>query len=276
MSASFPVVDLALARQLERAEGAANAACVDARREVHPQVGAAWMEIGGVYAMFDGPASPLTQTFGLGIFDRIRDAELERLEAFFAARGAPTFHEVSAFAPPETLNLLSVRGYAPIETSTLLVLPTADRSQGDDGPVTVREVREAETGLWTRVAAQGWSSESAQLGSFIEDLGAVITRARGAHCFLAELDGEAIAAGTLNISNGVALLAGASTIPAARRRGAQRALLRARLDFAAARGIDLAMVVAQPGSASQRNARRQGFRPVYVRAKWQRGRSADL
>jgi hypothetical protein len=64
----------------------------------------------------------------------------------------------------------------------VLVLPTADRSQGDDGPVTVREVREAETGLWTRVAAQCWSSQSAQLGSFIEDLGAVITRARGVHC----------------------------------------------------------------------------------------------
>jgi hypothetical protein len=118
MNASFPVVDLALARRLERAEGAANAACVDARRDVHPQVGAAWMEIGGVYAMFDGPASPLTQTFGLGIFDRIRDAELDRLEAFFSERKAPTFHEVSAFAPPETLNLLSVRGYAPIEAST--------------------------------------------------------------------------------------------------------------------------------------------------------------
>jgi hypothetical protein len=67
MSSSFPAVNLELARRLERAEGAANAACIDARRNVHPHVGAAWMEVGGVYAMFDGPASPLTQTFGLGI-----------------------------------------------------------------------------------------------------------------------------------------------------------------------------------------------------------------
>ena len=96
-----------------------------------------------------------------------------------------------------------------------------------------------------------------------------MTRARGVHCFLAELDGEPIAAGALNIGNGVALLAGASTIPAARRRGAQRALLRTLSTSPTARGIDLAMVVAQPGSASQRNARRQGFRPVYLRAKWQ-------
>jgi hypothetical protein len=247
MSTSFPVVHLALARRLERAEGAANAAFVEARRDVHPHVGAAWMEIGGVYAMFDGAASPLTQTFGLGIFDRICDAELDRVEAFFAERGAPTFHEVSAFAPPETLNLLSVRGYAPIEASTVLILPTADRSQGDDGPLTVREVREAESGLWTRVAAQGWSSESAQLGSFIEDLGAVMSRARGVHCFLAELDGQPIAAGTLNISNGAACRRQHHSRGSSPRR---RAPCCAHASICRRAKIDLAMVVAQPGSAS--------------------------
>jgi GNAT superfamily N-acetyltransferase len=98
----------------------------------------------------------------------------------------------------------------------------------------------------------------------------VVSRARGVTCFLAELDGEPVAAGALNITNGVALLSGASTIPAARRRGAQLALLETRLAFAAARGIDLAMIVTQPGSASQRNAERRGFRPVYTRMKWQR------
>jgi hypothetical protein len=46
MSTSFPSIDLALARRLERAEGAANAACVEARRDLHPHVGAAWMEVG--------------------------------------------------------------------------------------------------------------------------------------------------------------------------------------------------------------------------------------
>jgi hypothetical protein len=266
---SFPTVDLALARRLERAEGSANAAFVEARREVHPHVGAAWIEVGGVYAMFDGAASPLTQTFGLGIFDRIRDAELDRIESFFGERNAPTFHEVSSFAPPDILNLLSARGYAPIDASTVLVLPTTRRSQGDDGPVTVRAIGAEESALWIRVAAQGWRAESEALGAFIEDMGAVMVRARGVHAFVADLDGETIAAGTLVISNGVALLAGASTIPAGRRRGAQRALLRARLECAAALGIDLAMLVAQPGSASQRNALRQGFRPVYLRSKWQ-------
>jgi hypothetical protein len=71
----------------------------------------------------------------------------------------------------------------------------------------------------------------------------------------------------------VALLAGASTIPSARGRGAQRALLNARLLHAAAQGVDLAMIVTQPESGSQRNAERAGFRPVYSRSKWERPHS---
>jgi GNAT superfamily N-acetyltransferase len=69
-------------------------------------------------------------------------------------------------------------------------------------------------------------------------------------------------------------IAGAWTIPEARRQGAQLALLHARLTFAANLGVDRAMVVTQPGSASHRYAERQGFRPVYTRAKWQRAGDA--
>ena len=43
--------------------------------------------------------------------------------------------------------------------------------------------------------------------------------------FMAELDGQPIATGAMILGDGVALLAGASTIPEARRQGAQLALL---------------------------------------------------
>jgi GNAT superfamily N-acetyltransferase len=267
-------VNLALARRLERAEAMANAAAVDSRRELQPEVGAEWLDAAGVFAMFDGPESPLTQTFGLGLFQPFLAREFERVEEFFASRGAPTNHEVSSFVPPETLGLLGPRGYTPIEASTVLVRPTASASSGEPTSVTVRPIEEDDAPLWCRISGQGWGAESAELGTFVESLGAVVSRARGVTCFLAELDGEPVAAGALNITNGVALLSGASTIPAARRRGAQLALLEARLAFAAARGIDLAMIVTQPGSASQRNAERRGFRPVYTRTKWQRATGA--
>lgn len=80
---------------------------------------------------------------------------------------------------------------------------------------------------------------------------------------------EPIASGAVFVHDGVALLAGASTVPEGRRRGAQLALLDTRRRYAASNGCDLAMMCAAPGSASQRNAERNGFRVAYTRTKWQ-------
>ena len=59
------------------------------------------------------------------------------------------------------------------------------------------------------------------------------------------------------------------TVPAVRRRGLQTALLEERMRYAFNHGCDLAMMVALPGSDSQRNAERRGFQIAYTRTKWQ-------
>jgi len=78
-----------------------------------------------------------------------------------------------------------------------------------------------------------------------------------------------IAAGDVTIHYGVALLAGASTVREFRHRGAQNALLESRLQYAVNAGCDLAMFCVAPGSASQRNGERRGFRIAYTRIKFQ-------
>jgi hypothetical protein len=45
-------------------------------------------------------------------------------------------------------------------------------------------------------------------------------------------------------------------------------LLAARLAEARQRGCEIAMMVTEPGSTSQRNAERRGFRVAYTRTKW--------
>ncbi|MDP1572275.1 MAG: GNAT family N-acetyltransferase [Vicinamibacterales bacterium] len=266
---SYPPADLPLARRLERTEGAVNAAFVEARARLDPDSRAAWTSIAGVYAMYDGVDSPLTQTFGLGVFEPVGAAEFDALEAYFVERGAPVHHEVSPYLPADTLIALGERGYRPFEVSTVLVRPTDAGPGGADG-IAVREIDAAERSTWAKVAGEGWSSESEALASFIEAFGQIVTRAADVHCFVAEREGTPIAAGTLALHGDTALLAGASTVPAARRQGAQRALLDARLRFARDRGATLAMVVTAPGSGSQRNAERQGFRVAYTRTKWRR------
>jgi hypothetical protein len=128
---------------------------------------------------------------------------------------------------------------------------------------------EAEHELWAQTAVKGWSLD-VEMSDLMMELFRNGARKPNAPSFLAELDGEPIATGSLNIHDGVALLAGASTVPEGRKQGAQLALLEARLRYAVEQGCDLAMMGALPGSGSQRNAERQGFRIAYTRIKWQR------
>lgn len=267
----YQFADLDLARRLERAEARGNAEFVETRARLYPESGAGWIEVAGAYAMYDGPLSPATQTFGLGMFQAVSAAEIERLEEFFQERGAPVFHEVSPLADASTLSLLNGRGYQPLEFTSVMFRPVRGGlpyAAARNEKISVRLARtEEEQEVWAQTAAEGWS-EFTEVADQMLEFSRIGTRRPGAPSFLAELDGQPIATGGLSISDGVALLAGASTIPAGRRQGAQLALLDARLRYASEQGCDLAMMCALPGSASQRNAERQGFRIAYTRIKW--------
>src|SRR5229473_3344628 len=115
--------DLALSKRLERAEGYACVRFAEARRRLFPDSGAEWMECAGAYAVFDGIGSPVTQTFGLAIFEELSPAALDVIERFFLDRGAPVLHEVSPFAGVAALQMLCNRNYRPIEISNVLCQP---------------------------------------------------------------------------------------------------------------------------------------------------------
>ena len=264
--------DLALSRRLERAEGYACVEFARARRRLFPESGAAWMECGGAYAVFDGAASPITQTFGLGIFEELRGETLDAIERFFAGRGAPVMHEVSPLAGVAALDLLCARGYRPIEISNVMYREVAAPTAGDRGGITARAIGPEEGQLWADVSAKGWAHEHPELFEFLQQLAALACAREGSVCFLGEIEGVPGAAGALSIHEGVALFAGSSTVPELRRRGLQAALLEERMRYAQEHGCDLAMMVALAGSDSQRNAERKGFSVAYTRTKWRLAR----
>jgi GNAT superfamily N-acetyltransferase len=220
--------------------------------------------------MFDGVTSPLTQTFGLGLFDSVTHAELEQIEDFFRRHGAPVFHEVSPLADTKLISILNERGYQPVEFTSILfrpIWPGISLASTGNEEIHVRTVSKDEYDLWARTAAKGWS-EFEELSEFMLEISQISAKRSASLSFIAELDGEAIATGALTLHDGVALLAGASTIPEGRKKGAQQALLDSRLCYAAEHGCDIAAMGALPGSASQRNAERKGFRIAYTRIKW--------
>lgn len=261
-------VDDELARKLERTESRSNADFVEARSRLSPDSGACWIEVGGAYAMFDGVGSPLTQTFGLGIFEAATPGQLDDIELFFHDRGADVFHEVSPLADQSILALLVERGYRPMELTSVMFRPVGKPAR-PESEIKTRVVEENEADMWAETAAAGWSTEHESLAEFMLAFGKIASRTSHGYPFLAEIDGKPVGAGGLNVFDDVCLLAGASTRPEVRNRGVQNALLADRLAFAVDHGCNLAMMCAAPGSQSQKNAQKNGFHIAYTRIKWQ-------
>jgi len=264
----MPFADLALAQRLERTEGHASAQFAMARRRLFPGSGSEWMEYGGACVVFDGAGSPVTQTFGLGLFEELTAASLDVIERFFLERGAEVDHEVSPLAGVPALSLLCVRNYRPIEISSVMHRPVEEPRDEDHGNIRVRVTGPEEARLWSDTCEKGWTHDHPELRDFFRQFTAISSARPDSPCFIAEIDGRPCAAGSLAIHKGVALFTGAATIPEMRRRGLQAALLQERMRYAFDHGCDLAMMVAEAGSDSQRNAERKGFQIAYTRIKW--------
>ena len=81
-------------------------------------------------------------------------------------------------------------------------------------------------------------------------------------------DGRPVAAAGLHVAGPVGWLGGASTVPSARGRGAQAALIAERRRLAGAQGAREVVAKAAPGSASLRNLLRCGFAEAYDVLTW--------
>ncbi|MFL6215732.1 MAG: GNAT family N-acetyltransferase [Blastocatellia bacterium] len=259
-----------MAHRLELTDAYGSAAFARAHASLFPETGATAESFAGGWAIFAGVDSPVTQAFALGLDGTVAEDEVARMEEFFRQRGAATTVELCPYADPSIVEVFRKRGYSLIEFSNVLTrrLTHEDAAMVGDGEVRVRHPESHEARVWAETVARGFFPEGDLPPGMIDLFITSLNSATGTF-FLAEVAGEIIGGGVLTMHDGVASCGGASTLPAFRGRGAQTALLRARLRYAAEHGCDLAMVTTLPGTTSQRNAERQGFRVVYTRSKLQ-------
>ncbi|HEY3399689.1 MAG TPA: GNAT family N-acetyltransferase [Geothrix sp.] len=243
-----------LARRLERAQALQN-------ERFNQAAGGRSLPVGGGFAHFRGPGHPLNQA--LGLVDPISESDLEAAEAFL---GAPTVLELSPCADPDLWPLLARRGYRLHQFQQLWV-----RSLEEPMPPSEAEVRPAR-------AEEAWTFNRLVAAGFLErddwrdlvppfEVSLTVPDAWG---FLAFVGGEPAGGGMLGIVDGVALLSGDGVIPRFRGRGLQKALIQARLAFAASQNCDLACASTAPGTASQRSYEVCGFRAAYPKVEMAR------
>lgn len=89
--------------------------------------------------------------------------------------------------------------------------------------------------------------------------------------YLALIDGEPVASGSLYVFQGIGWLSNAITLPKFRNRGCQTALLRARIERAAHLQCESLFTDTLFGSASHRNVLRAGFELAYCTAEFKLG-----
>jgi len=258
--------DTALASRLEALCAAEMRRFVDTAQALEPALGATALEIGGGVAPYVGPESPVNQAFGLGFDGPVDTKMIFEIEQFYRRRDTEPLMGVSPLAHRSLHESLAIREWVVDGYETVLYR----EYKGTDNPlpsgsVEIREVTDVEgRELWTLVAATAFSAPLPPLEEQLA-LGRIVVHRPGSRLFLAYVDDKVAGTGELYVEDGVAWLSADSTLPQFRRRGVQTALQAHRLRLGAEAGCELAASEASPGSISQRNIERFGFRVAYTR-----------
>lgn len=255
-----------LARRLEAIDGASNLEYVITKARLEPESGAASMRIGDGIALYAGRGSPISRVHGLGMARPVSEDTVEMVESFYAARGEDARIDLCPLAAPSLMDVLGKRAYC-VTTFKHVFWRTLDRIP--DWPerpdnVRIEPVTAATARLWAQIVAAGFSG-----GMELADGDITLPRftpfkAHGC-CFLAWIDDTPVGGAALSMDGGSAICYSACVRPPFRRMGVQTALLAERLNVARAEGCDLAVVQTTPGSASQHNVERFGFRLAYTK-----------
>lgn len=223
----------------------------------------------------DGVLAVLVSDPGLDFLSTISGVTVDTVAAAIALAEDPCWQEVSPFLvlPDEVSaacepSLWAADLWPTSERLTAVVRPTwmtsaASRTAESLSVVPAPPVTAGTQDPFTTVLLAGYQVHG-PVAAFID----AEHRHPAVHRFLALERQTSIAAAGLTIHDGVAVLGGASTLPARRGRGAQSALLQHRLGIAADAGVGSAVATATPDSVSARNLVAAGF-AIHRQVRWQ-------
>ena len=260
-------VDRAFSARLELAEADHLAGAAETYGAMAPEAAPTLLRVGGGVAAFFAPNIQISRAVGLGMRGAVSAAELDGLEAFYRGRAPAVRILVSAHADPTLYALLGARGFRLVELDTVLVRAIGPAERFADAAAVTRLARDDEAAAWVRTSLSGFSDrdEPPPPGGHAPIYERLFTMPSVTYLF-GLVDGVARASAAVDVQRSTAHLFATSTMPVARRRGLQGALIEARLALAQQAGCDLAFLHTAAGSPSQRNAERHGFRPVASRA----------
>jgi GNAT superfamily N-acetyltransferase len=259
--------DHALSARLEAVEAAQLAGLARIVAERLPAQGATSISVAGGTATFVAPHISVSRAAGLGMSGPLTAAEIDALEEFYRSRDTEARVLVSPFADASLFEELGDRGFRLVNLYTALIrhIDPGEAFPAPTGEVAVRRAEPDEAAAWVASSLRSFAPDAP-----VDPVRAAIFEAGfawpGTAYFFATVGGAFAGTASVFVHGRTAHLFAASTEAEHRGRGAQGALIAARLAFARDAGCDLACTGTSAGSASQRNMERWGFSPVYSQA----------
>jgi len=234
------------------------------------------LDVAGGVALFLAAGSPMNQATGLGFAGPVSPADIADLEEFFSARSTEASLMLAPLAHPTLVDAVAERGFRPTGFENVLGLELDDSvaarligearaETAESTGIVIREARtEDERALWARANIEGFVAPLDPTPAHLH-LAQLMAAQTDMTLLLALVDGQLAGSSALRIRDTDAWLLADSTLPDYRRRGVQQALQRHRLGLGLEAGCEVAFTEARPGSSSQRNMERLGFRVLYTR-----------
>ena len=250
------IVDIGLVKRVEQAIVVERTALALGSKNERPD--GAVLDVGTRAAVFTEPEFFSTRAFALGLDGDVAHGDIDRVEDFYRERGMETQIEVSTLADRSLLSELASPDYRLIRFHNIYAMNPGD-ARPYETVVDVSEVDDALVSTWSEVLIEGFGYTDEVTRDAVTRWNRGLRETSGLHAMVGGLGSRIAGSASVFISDSVAVLRGAATLPDWRRRGVQSALISARLALALNSGCDLAVMTADPGSTSGRNAERTGF-----------------
>ncbi len=255
------------ARRMEAAEEYGALRYTQAVGPLHPEWNSTWEQFAGGHIIFVAKHSMVGRAHGLGFAGPVTPQDIEHIEQFYFDREFDAQVDVCPYADPSLFESLNQRGFRVAEFNQTLarwISPEEKFPTAQIAGVEIRAVRPDEAADWSRMLAHVFMGEHApQYESFFAPW------ASGEHSLTlaAFKEGKMIAGcgGVIVPEHKMAGFFGAATLLEYRGQGIQAAFMQERLRITQEAGCDLAVTLTMPGTTSQRNVERAGFRTAYTK-----------
>ena len=262
------IVTHELMQRVEDAMAAERCAFADGMAALQPDGGATWLPVAGGRAIFTGVGFFTNRAMGMGIHGPVSPEEVDRVEAFYTTRGVRSEIEIASTVDRSLIRLLNERGYRLVRFRNIYAQTLPPHGADNPGPgvgaavAELLEVDDSNAAAWSTTLLDGFEYTTAADRDRVAIWNRMIHSLPQVTSLLAMVDDRPVGAGSVMLLGATAVLGGAATLPTFRCRGIQRMLIEARLAIAARAGCTLAIVTADPGGTSGRNAERTGFQLV--------------